>query len=210
MAAEEETPAAEARLPPPHEYARRAQNHQASSREAPYTVGRLGWARQEEARDGGVGAPLTLKRASDFDRAFRQGERFRSREMLVIRLFRDQGGARVAFLTAKGVGRAASRNRLRRQLREACRSIWPQVADKPADVLFMALPPARESGYGSLKKAMVSLLRKAGILDLALSPEHVSVHPVLFRVCRSGDWDARGLERMLAGRQAHRPMPPVL
>jgi len=118
-----------------------------------------------EARDGGVGKPLTLRRGREVDRVFTEGERFRGRELLVIRLVRDEGGLRVAFLTAKSIGTAVRRNRVRRRLREACRSIWPEIADRSADVLFMGLPPAAASEYASLRGAIRKLLRKAGVLD---------------------------------------------
>ncbi len=164
MATQEETSAAEARLPRSHEHSGRSPNHQAPSRQRPHAACCLTLALQREARDRGVGKPLTLGRTSDLERLFRHGERFRGRELLLIRLFRDEGGLRVAFLTARGVGKAVRRNRLRRQLREACRSIWPRIADRPADVLFMALPPAAEAGYGSLRNAMAKLLQRAGVL----------------------------------------------
>jgi ribonuclease P protein component len=85
--------------------------------------------------------------------------------LLLVRLFRDGGGLRVAFLTARGVGKTVHRNRLRRQLREACRSIWSDIAGTSADVLLMALPPAVETDYASLRAAMIGLLQKARVLD---------------------------------------------
>lgn len=117
--------------------------------------------------DRAVSKPTTLRRARDIEDVFRRGERLRSRELLLIRRFRDEGGLRVAFLTARDVGTAVRRNRLRRQLREACRSIWPRIADRPADVVLMALPPAAESGYGSLRNAIARLLHRAGVLGVS-------------------------------------------
>jgi ribonuclease P protein component len=165
MATQEKAPAAETRLPCPYEHSRRAKGHQASSRQGPYTACRLIGGLEREARDRSVGKPLTLRRSSDFERLFRQGERFRSHELLLIRLFRDTGGLRVAFVTARGAGKVARRNRLRRRLREACRSMWSEIADRPADVLFMALPPAAQSDYAALRNAMAKLLQRAGVLS---------------------------------------------
>ena len=165
MATQEEAPAAETRIPCPHEHSGWPTGHQASSCQGSYASRRLICTPKREARDGGVGKLLTLRRECDVERVFSQGERFRGRELLVIRLFRDEGGLRVAFLTARGIGTTVRRNRVRRRLREACRSIWPEIADRPADVLFMGLPPAAVSEYASLRGAILKLLRKAGVLD---------------------------------------------
>jgi len=117
-----------------------------------------------KVREIGVAKPRTLTRASDFDRAFAAGRRFRAGPLLLIALRREQGGLRAAFLTARDVGKAVARNRLRRRLREACRSLWPRIADDPVDLLFMGLPAGAGCGYRELVEAMAGLLRKAGLL----------------------------------------------
>jgi ribonuclease P protein component len=78
---------------------------------------------------------------------------------------REDGEARVAFLTAKDVGRHVARNRLRRRLREACRTLWPEIANQPADLLFMGLPFGLTCDYRVLVEAMRGLLRKARVLS---------------------------------------------
>ncbi len=117
-----------------------------------------------KARETGVAKPRTLTRAGDFDRAFETGQRFRARPLFLIALRREEGGVRVAFLTAKGVGKAVARNRLRRRLREAYRSLWPRVAEQPVDLLFMGLPAGARCSYPELVEAMAGLLRKAHVL----------------------------------------------
>ncbi len=71
---------------------------------------------------------------------------------------------RVAHLTAKDVGKAVTRNRLRRRLREAYRTVWPEVAEEPVDLLFMGLSSGLTCDYRELVEAMRGLLRKARML----------------------------------------------
>jgi ribonuclease P protein component len=120
-----------------------------------------------EAGEIGAGKPRTLTRAQDFERAFRDGRRFRARPLLLIAFRREETGARVAFLTAKDVGKTVSRNRLRRRLREACRQLWSRIADQPFDLLFMGLPAGAQTDLPDLARAMEGLLRKARALPLS-------------------------------------------
>jgi ribonuclease P protein component len=57
------------------------------------------------------------------------------------------------------------RNRQRRRLREACRSVWSRIADRPADVVFLAQPPAADHDFASVKAEMQSLLKRARLLS---------------------------------------------
>ncbi|HJN15103.1 MAG TPA: ribonuclease P protein component [Armatimonadota bacterium] len=109
--------------------------------------------------------PVTLKHAGDFDRAFQRGKRQRSDLLMVITLQREEGVRRVAFLTAKGIGTTARRNRQRRRLREAYRALAPRLTDGPVDILLMALPPASKATFASLKTSLAKLLARAGALD---------------------------------------------
>ncbi len=108
--------------------------------------------------------PVTLKGAGDFDRAFKDGKRQRSGLLMVITLQREAGERRVAFLTAKGIGTAARRNRQRRRLREAYRALTPRLADEPVDILLMALPPVSHVAFAAIEESLATLLSRAGVL----------------------------------------------
>jgi ribonuclease P protein component len=105
-----------------------------------------------------------LKRKSDFDRVFRQGRRHRGRTVALVCLHRSEGTLRAAFVAGRAVGGAVRRNRQRRRLREACRQVWPQIADRAADVVFVAQPAAEASDFSAVCREMEALLRRAGLL----------------------------------------------
>jgi len=102
-----------------------------------------------------------LRKRSDFATAYREGRSFSSR-LLVIRP-RANGLAqnRFGFVTSRAVGKAVVRNRVRRRLREAVRSLplkggW--------DVVVIARRIAAEATYRELRASLESLLQRAGLL----------------------------------------------
>jgi len=114
-----------------------------------------------------IGRLVTLRRTSDFDRVFREGKRHRGRAVALLCLPRTEGGLRAAFVAGKAVGGAVQRNRQRRRLREACRALWTEIAERPADIVFLAQPPAADTDFAGLRAEMEALLRRAGVLPAA-------------------------------------------
>jgi ribonuclease P protein component len=104
---------------------------------------------------------LRLRKRKDFDVVFQEGQVLANR-LLVFRSVPNQlPHNRYGFVTSKRVGKAVARNRVRRRLREAVRSL----AARPGwDVVVSARARAAEADFHELKKAVVSLFDRAGIL----------------------------------------------
>lgn len=107
---------------------------------------------------------LRLRRRKDFDRVFRGGRAW-SNNLLVLRtLASDLPNNRFGFVTSKRVGGAVVRNRTRRRLREALRQL---PLDTAWDIVVSAKTPAGKADYHELKRAVVDLLSRAGLLKEA-------------------------------------------
>ena len=107
---------------------------------------------------------LRLRRRKDFDSVF-SGGRAWSNSLLVLRsLASDLPHNRFGFVTSKRVGNAVVRNRVRRRLREALR---PLPIETSWDIVVSAKTPAAKADYHELKRAVVDLLARAGILKEA-------------------------------------------
>lgn len=77
-----------------------------------------------------------LLRHADFERVYKQGGRHFAAHMTVFYLRRNQGeGLRVGFTVGRALGGAVDRNRMKRRLREAVRSQFPE-AGATADVVI--------------------------------------------------------------------------
>jgi ribonuclease P protein component len=104
---------------------------------------------------------LRLRRRKDFDNVFRRGRAW-SNNLLVLRtLASDLPHNRFGFVTSKRVGGAVVRNRIRRRLREALRQLSLETA---WDVVVSAKTTAAKADYHELKRAVIDLLARAGIL----------------------------------------------
>jgi ribonuclease P protein component len=82
-----------------------------------------------------------LSRSRDFDAVYRHGRSVSTRFLVVYAFEREPaaGGARLGLAIPKSVGNAVTRNRLKRQLREAWRA-QPAAAADSHDYVLIARP----------------------------------------------------------------------
>ena len=114
---------------------------------------------------------LRLRRRKEFDVVFQQGRTW-ANELLVLRSLPNQlDHNRYGFVTSKRLGGAVVRNRVRRRLREALRSLPVRAG---WDVVISARLPAAQSDFHELKEALVDLLTSARMLnqDIPLREAH--------------------------------------
>ncbi len=108
-----------------------------------------------------------LRRRKDFAAAYRQG-RTQSNQLLVLRV-RANGSdvTRFGFVAGKVVGGAVVRNRVKRRLREAARSI----ETKPGlDIVIGARKSSAAVDYWRLRQALVALMKRTDVLAPASGP----------------------------------------
>ena len=108
-----------------------------------------------------------LRRRQDFASAYRRG-RAQGSALLVIRINPNGGGVtRWGFVAGKVVGGAVVRNRVKRRLREAARSL---DVTGGLDIVVGARKPAAEANYAQLRDAMVALLTRHKVLAAQRAP----------------------------------------
>jgi ribonuclease P protein component len=97
-----------------------------------------------------------LLRHVDFERVYKQGRRHFAAHMTVFYLARakENGnltGLRVGFTVSRALGGAVDRNRMKRRLREAVRSMFPS-ASPAADVVINPKKSLRTADFAELLK----------------------------------------------------------
>lgn len=68
----------------------------------------------------------SLRTSADFSRVLKEGKRYRSGGIVLVRLAGPIGPARLGLVASKGVGNAVTRNRIKRRLRHTARSVGLQ------------------------------------------------------------------------------------
>ena len=104
-----------------------------------------------------------LSSPRDFAALMERGT-IRSHPLLATRVLRtDLGTTRFGLATSRALGSAVVQNRVRRRLREALRSVAPEL--RPGwDVLVIAKPGLVASDHRTLVDTLARLLRRSGVL----------------------------------------------
>ena len=104
-----------------------------------------------------------LTRSEDFKRVRRSGKSYA--QPLVVLIVQTQGQPRVKLGVAAGrtVGTAVTRNRAKRLLREAIRSLIPNIASGN-DLILIARPGLVSATLEETRQALLTLLQRAQIL----------------------------------------------
>jgi ribonuclease P protein component len=98
----------------------------------------------------------TVRRTAEFGEVVGKGDR-RVGRRLVLYVLSGEGPARAGFVSGRGVGRAVARNRARRILKEAWRSMSPSVVAGTRAV-FVARPEIVGAKMPDVVAEMTTLL----------------------------------------------------
>lgn len=99
-----------------------------------------------------------LRKSRDFQACFRRGT-VRKNHLLVLHALKTGRTTRVGFSVSRKLGKAVVRNRVKRRLREAVRSLSHQVPPG-YDLVFSARVRARDSEYEELRAAVANVLER--------------------------------------------------
>lgn len=106
-----------------------------------------------------------LRDNEDFQKAFEKGKSVANRQYVIYMLPNDdQDGLRVGLSVSKKIGKAVVRNRVKRLIREAIRSLLPEIQWK-GDLIIIARKPLAELEYKDVLSTLVHCLKKTRILS---------------------------------------------
>jgi len=72
----------------------------------------------------------------------------------------DQGSARIGFTVTKKTGNAVERNRIRRRLRAAAKSVFPRAGHQGFDYVLVARRPAISAPFSRIESEMEQALTR--------------------------------------------------
>jgi ribonuclease P protein component len=111
---------------------------------------------------GGQRLPRSVRLGggSAFQAVFDRGRRYVG-SYVVLRHLPEGDRWRVAFVAGRRLGKAVRRNRMRRRIREAFRSLRPDVPIAPGRYVFLARAGARDAPFGALREDIGRVLAAA-------------------------------------------------
>jgi ribonuclease P protein component len=105
-----------------------------------------------------------LTRSEDFKRVRRSGKSYAHPLVVLVVQKSEQPRLRVGIAAGKTVGTAVRRNRAKRLLREAMRSLIPVLASGH-DLLLIARPGLARASFEDTCQALRNLFQRAKLLD---------------------------------------------
>ena len=111
-----------------------------------------------------------LTRSEDFKRVRRSGKSYAHPLVVLIVQKHDQPRVKVGVAAGRTVGTAVHRNRSKRLLREAMRTLIPNIASG-LDLILIARPALASATLEDARQALIALLGRAQLLT---SPAHES------------------------------------
>jgi ribonuclease P protein component len=101
-----------------------------------------------------------LTEADQYETVYAHGRSFADGPVLMKSVRNGLQCSRYGFSVGRRVGKAVTRNRVKRRLREVMRS---KTLAPGWDIVFVARASAAESGFATLKRSIDSLLARAGL-----------------------------------------------
>ena len=107
---------------------------------------------------------LTLRKQRDFSRVYNKGKSRGSRFVVVLYRKNKLDFTRTAFVSSKKVGNSVERNRARRLMKEAYRSLKDRVV-QGYDIVFVARNTINESKEKEVEKVMEKAMEACDLLS---------------------------------------------
>ncbi len=111
-----------------------------------------------------------LTRSEDFKRVRRSGRSYAHPLVILIVEKNDKGNLRIGVTAGRTTGTAVHRNRAKRLLREAMRTLLPTIASN-ADLILIARSGLTSATFDETRQALLNLLQRAQLISF---PVHES------------------------------------
>lgn len=111
-----------------------------------------------------MGSVKGLVKKKDFAEVYNYGKSVVDRILVLYCLPKEQPYSRFGFSVSKKLGKAVTRNRFKRILREICRTNSKKI-ENGYDCVIIARPKIVEEDYKTIEKSFIKLARKAKIFS---------------------------------------------
>lgn len=107
---------------------------------------------------------LTLRNQKNFTTVYNHGQSKGSKFVVVLYKKNNLDYSRIGYVASKKVGNSVQRNRSRRLMREAYRTMSKKISPG-YDVIFVARNSINDSKCDEVQRSMFGAIRAAGLFD---------------------------------------------
>ncbi|MDR0879643.1 MAG: ribonuclease P protein component [Clostridioides sp.] len=108
---------------------------------------------------------LGLKKDADFRKVYRHGKSFATKHLVIYVLKNKSDRSRLGISVSKKVGKAVTRNRVRRLIKEVYRLNIDEKIKPGYDIVFIARNSSKDAGFNDIQKSMGYLTRKSAVVE---------------------------------------------
>ena len=125
-----------------------------------------GGPRGASLRRGGNSFPPAdrIRKKSEYSAVFSNSRKVADRYFVCYLATQEQQGTKMGLAVSRKVGKAVTRNRVKRYLREFYRTHRPLLSP-PCHFVVVARPEAAGLDYATCVQTMTRLLRRGGVMD---------------------------------------------
>lgn len=105
-----------------------------------------------------------IRKKSEYAAIFNESRKVADRHFVCFLATQEQQGTKMGLAVSRKVGKAVTRNRVKRYLREFFRT-HRQYLTAPCHFVIVARPPAAELDFAACVHAMKHLLQRGGVMD---------------------------------------------
>lgn len=98
---------------------------------------------------------------------FKQGKSYANRKFVVYFIYRQIGRLRVGLSVSKKLGKAVTRNKIKRRIRHVIQGLQPQLL--PYDLVIIARKGVEDLTYAEVQQHLTHVLTRADLYQEELS-----------------------------------------
>ncbi|RDY23428.1 ribonuclease P protein component [Romboutsia maritimum] len=102
-----------------------------------------------------------LKKDSDFRKVYKHGKSFANKYLVMYILKNKSDCSRVGISVSKKVGKAITRNKVRRLIRESYRLYIDEKVKTGYDIVFIARVSSKDASFNDIQKSLKHLVKKS-------------------------------------------------
>ena len=104
-----------------------------------------------------------VKKDSDFRKVYKHGKSFANKYLVIYILKNKSDYSRVGISVSKKVGKAITRNRVRRLIKEAYRLNIDEKIKPGYDIVFIARVSSKDATFKDIDKSIKNLVKRTDI-----------------------------------------------